>query len=144
MGHKNQISQQQTDAEEAAEQRRRAPARPGRAAAIQGGGRDHRDPGGAFAVPQVSAHAGGVGHGMGHVVLLVDALKEVGHGSTGQHGHVLAAVGGGVSGSSRQLDVIFVFWGGGNEAFLFANAEKTTDVISVFIFFLGSWIKHLK
>lgn len=61
-------------------------------------------------VPQVGAHAGGVRHGVGYVVLLLDALKEVRHGSTRQHGHVLAAVGGGLGGDGGQRDVVFALW----------------------------------
>lgn len=37
----------------------------------------------ALAVPQVSANAGGVAHGMGQVALLLDALEEVRHGPAG-------------------------------------------------------------
>lgn len=61
-------------------------------------------------VPQVGAHAGGVRHGVGYVVLLLDAVKEVRHGSACQHGHVLAAVGGGLGGDGSQRDVVFALW----------------------------------
>lgn len=63
-----------------------------------------------LAVPQVSAHAGSVGHGVGDVVLLLDALKEVGHGSACEHCHILSTVGGRLSGDGSQLDVVFSFW----------------------------------
>lgn len=61
-------------------------------------------------VSAVAAHAGGVRHGVGYVVLLLDALKEVRHGSACQHGHVLAAVGGGLGGDGGQRDVVFALW----------------------------------
>lgn len=41
----------------------------------------------------VGADAGGVCHGVGDVVLLVDAVQEMGHGAAGKDGHVLPAVG---------------------------------------------------
>lgn len=63
-----------------------------------------------LAVPLVGAHAGGVGHGVGDVVLLLDALEEVGHGSAREHCHILSAVGGRLCGDGSQLDVVFSFW----------------------------------
>ena len=63
-----------------------------------------------LAVPQVSAHTGSVGHGMSDVVLLMDALEEVGHGSTGQHRHILPTMGGRLRGHRGQLDVVLGFW----------------------------------
>lgn len=83
---------------------------PGSISVIGGGGLNHRSLSFALAVPQVSSHAGSVGHGMGDVVLLLDTLKQVGHGSTCEHCHILPAVCGGLSGDSSQLDIVFRFW----------------------------------
>lgn len=55
---------------------------PGTISVVGGGGLNHGFLSFALAVPQVSSHAGSVGHGMGDVVLLLDTLKQVGHGST--------------------------------------------------------------
>lgn len=41
----------------------------------------------------VGADAGGISHGVGDVVLLMDPVQQVGHGPAGEHGHVLTAVG---------------------------------------------------
>lgn len=41
----------------------------------------------------VGTNAGCVGHHVGDVVLLVDAVQQVRHGALGKDGHVLAAVG---------------------------------------------------
>lgn len=48
--------------------------------------------GGGAAVRTVGADAGGVGHGVGDVVLLMHAVQEVRHGATGKHRHVLPTV----------------------------------------------------
>lgn len=118
VSHQRCESQQQ--AEEAAEQSRGAAGRPGCGAELGAGcGGQLADLGLdgnhiilwlLLTVPQVGAHTGGVGHGVGYVVLLLDALKEVRHGSARQHGHVLAAVGGGLGGDGGQRDVVFALW----------------------------------
>ena len=45
-----------------------------------------------LAVLSVGPYTGGVGHDVGDVVLLVHAVKQVGHGARGVDRHVLAAV----------------------------------------------------
>lgn len=47
---------------------------------------------GRAAVVSVLPDAGGVGHDVGDVVLLVDAVQEVSHGALGEDGHVFPAV----------------------------------------------------
>ena len=60
---------------------------------------------GGWTLVPVSADAGGVGHDVGDVVLLVDAAEEVRHGPLGVDGHVLSAVRGAVPGHCRLLQV---------------------------------------
>lgn len=59
----------------------------------------------------IGADAGGVSHGMGDVVLLVDPMQQVGHGPTGKHSHILAAVGLLPQWHGRLRLVVSVCWG---------------------------------
>lgn len=63
-----------------------------------------------LAVPQVSANAGGVAHGVCQVALLLEALEEVRHGPAGQHDHIFTAVRGGLGGGGGHLNVVFALW----------------------------------
>lgn len=47
---------------------------------------------GSVAVVLIGSYAGCVGHGMSNVALLINALEQMSHGASSQHGHVLAAV----------------------------------------------------
>lgn len=42
---------------------------------------------------EVGPNAGGIGHHVGDVVLLVDAVKQVCHGALGKDGHVFPTMG---------------------------------------------------
>lgn len=46
-----------------------------------------------LAALSVGLDAGGVGHGVGYIGLLLHPVEEVGHGALGQDGHVLTTVG---------------------------------------------------
>lgn len=74
-----------------------------------GGGR--AGGGGVAAVGSVGADAGGVSHGVGDVVLLVDPVEEVGHGAAGENRHVFAAVGLLAQRHGRLGLVVGVRWG---------------------------------
>lgn len=58
----------------------------------QGGGADARGrvP---LAAVSVGLDAGGVGHGVSYIGLLLHPVEEVGHGALGQDGHVLTTMG---------------------------------------------------
>lgn len=92
-----------------------------------------------LAVPQVGAHAGSIAHGVGNVVLLMDALEEVGHGSAGEHCHILPAVGGRFCGDGSQLDVVFSFWGGRQKCCVYTalSAEKIDEVYELTVILRG-------
>lgn len=56
----------------------------------------------------IGLEAGGVGHGMGDVVLLLHPVEEVGHGALGQHHHVFPTVSLCLQGHSCLLSVVLV------------------------------------
>lgn len=57
----------------------------------------------------VRLEAGGVGHGVSDVVLLLHPVEEVGHGALGQHYHVLPTVGLRLQRNRCLLPVVLVF-----------------------------------
>lgn len=78
------------------------------------------------AVLAVVADAASVGHHVGDVVLLVDAVQQVGHGASRKHGHVLAAVRLGAE-RNRSLGLVVVFLWTQRERFSFKVGRRTVN-----------------
>lgn len=57
---------------------------------------------------EVGPNTGGIGHHVGDVVLLVDAMKQVCHGALGKDGHIFPTVGLVAQGDSRLGLVVVV------------------------------------
>lgn len=61
---------------------------------------------GSVAVVLIGPHAGCVSHGVSDVALLINPLKQMSHGASSQHGHVLATVSLRVERNRRVLHVV--------------------------------------